>query len=81
MISSLEKMKNNITNVAAVSAIFAAAALAVGTFGIMAITTITPSAFAADSVITPVPNLEEKHINICSGIDPQCSNDIQESPQ
>jgi uncharacterized membrane protein len=80
MISSLEKMKNNITNVAAVSAIFAAAALAVGTFGIIAITT-TPSAFAADSVITPVPNLNEKHINICSGFDPQCSNDDQEPPK
>ena len=80
MISSLEKMKNNITNVAAVSAIFAAAALAVGTFGIIAITT-TPSAFAADSVITPVPNLNEKHINICSGFDPQCSKDDQEPPK
>jgi hypothetical protein len=80
MISSLEKMKNNITNVAAVSAIFAAAALAVGTFGIIAITT-TPTAFAADSVITPVPNLNEKHINICSGFDPQCSNDDQEPPK
>ena len=72
-------MKNNISNVVAVSAIFAAAVLAVGTFGVIAIT--TPTAFAADSVITPVPNLNEKHINICSGFDPQCSNDDQEPPK
>jgi hypothetical protein len=72
-------MKNNISNVVAVSAIFAAAVLAAGTFGV--ISTTTPTAFAADSVITPVPNLNEKHINICSGIDPQCSNDNQEPPK
>ena len=72
-------MKNNIRNVVAVSAIFATAVLAVGTFGV--ISTITPTAFAADSVITPVPNLNEKHINICNGINPQCSNDNQEPPK
>jgi hypothetical protein len=73
-------MKNNINNVVAVSAIFAVAVLAVGTFGVIATTTPT-TAFAAESVITPVPNLNEKHINICSGFDPQCSNDNQEPPE
>lgn len=72
-------MKNNIRNVVAVSAIFSVVVLSAGTFAI--ISTTTPTAFAADSVNTPVPNLNEKHINICSGIDPQCSNDNQEPPK
>jgi hypothetical protein len=77
MISYIEKMSKNITTttrLVAVSAIFAAAALAIGTFGIIA-TTTAPSAYAQP---TGVPDLKEKHINICSGFDPQCSNDDQE---
>jgi hypothetical protein len=59
--------KNNTAKLVAVSAIFAAA-LAIGTFGIIA--TTTPSAYAQD-----LEPLKEKHINICSGFDPVCTND------
>ena len=78
MISYTEKMKNNNTTkvVVAVTTIFAAAALAIGTFGIIA-TTTAPSAYAQPP---SVPDLKEKHINICSGFDPVCTNDGEGPP-
>ena len=71
MISYIGKMNKNNTSKVAVSAIFAIAALAIGTFGIIA-TTTAPSAYAQPP---SVPDLKEKHINICSGFDPVCTND------